>query len=793
MLKKIQIFLIFLFFITANAFSQKNLDSLQHELYTILESGNYDSTSLKFVEKVFYDNIEINSLRASEVAAIGIQIAENLGDSVLIARMQNLRGQSILKQKTFFMAIQIFFENYSLFRKYNAKKDMANTLLLISRVYLEQGIADIAGQKVVEAMKIYRQLGDSIGIADSYKIMGLTYLENEEETAIDYFKKAEKIYKKESENYKLAKTYLLMGKAYLNMEKTNFAVNYFSKSLIIFKKLNKKISLAKTYIAIGDVFYYDKVFKKAQRYYQKAKSIYSSYKVANKIIEIDIKIAQVLYHFENYYMAVSIADSARSNAELYNERYLLSEAYRVIADCYVEINDMQKAHNYRKKYAQSLNDYYQEKSSGDFSLFQMNLETQNKENELKMLQMKSKQEKLRLANEQYQRNKIFAAIILFLVILYLVFIYFRTRERKKNAKSLKKTNYLLQQEIEERKKAELESTSNEERYKLLFSQTPIGILQFDENLSITNVNKRFAEIFHKNADDISQKHINVIFDRNTVKKISKLLHSNEQIIKFRTDIPTSKEVVFVSVTVKKYKIWINEEEIKGGIIIVEDFTEHKKAERYYKANILMKQMLVNHIPDDLILLDQNENIVEIHFPDYPEREVGVSKLSDIFKDSTLSVFRTHIINAKNNKKISQFFFSDSDENFLVRIIPTDKNFMLIISKFEGEAQDAGIILKEKSIKNKTDVDKYIKNIQNDIEKELLPIYQNIQRGLSFIMIKNFAEKIIALGENYNNNKIKDFGEKLLDHVTSFNVFKVNQVIDEFPAFISQFMGISAKF
>ena len=95
--------------------------------------------------------------------------------------------------------------------------------------------------------------------------------------------------------------------------------------------------------------------------------------------------------------------------------------------------------------------------------------------------------------------------------------------------------------------------------------------------------------------------------------------------------------------------------------------------------------------------------------------------------------------------------------------------------------------------NKTSKDNYLNSIQNDIEKELLPIYQNIQRGLSFLMIKNFAEKIVTLGKNYNNNKITDYGEQLLDYVTSFNVFKVNETIEKFPSFISQFMGLSAKF
>ncbi|MBN2664111.1 MAG: PAS domain S-box protein, partial [Bacteroidales bacterium] len=424
---------------------------------------------------------------------------------------------------------------------------------------------------------------------------------------------------------------------------------------------------------------------------------------------------------------------------------------------------------------------------------QMNLETQNQETEIEVLKMISEKEKLQLANKQYKRTKIFVVVIFLLFLLYLLFIYYRSRERKKAADVLKHANERLKLEVEERKKAEFISKSNEKQYELVFNQTPVGILQFDENLIISNVNERFAEIFYKTSVEINNKHLNSIFDRNTVQKIIYLFESKEEIIKLRNEIPTKKEVVFVSVTVKKYRLWIKNNEVIGGIIIVQDFTEQKKAERYYKANIKLKQMLVKQIPDDIILLDDDENILEIHFPDAPEREVGVSKLEDIFKDSTLSVFRTHLLNSKYNKKTSQFFFSDNYDNFLVRVFPANENVMIIISRFEGEAQDAGIIIKEQSNKKETSVDNYIIKIQEGIEQELLPIYQNIQRGLSFIMIKNFAEKIVELGKTYNNKKIKDFGEKLLDHVTSFNVFKVNQLLDDFPSFISQFMGISSKF
>lgn len=774
-------------------YSQENLDTLQHKLYQILDNEQYDTNAVEFVEYVFYENIDVNNTRASEAAAIGLQIANNIGDSVLISRMQNLRGISILKQKTYFMATQIFFENYAVFRKYNSKKDMANTLLLIAQSYLEQGISDIAGDKVLSALDLFSKIDDSLGIGRSFLILGTSYMSENEDFAIEYFLNAKNIFMQFADELYLAKTYSLLAKAYLELDETELSIEYLNKALSIFISLQKHYYVAETYESIGDVYFHDKMLKQAQNNYQNAKQIYIKFQVLRKITEVDIKIADVLFAFQNYFLAATFADSARVNAELFNDYELLFRSYKILADSYVEINDLSKAEKYRNLYAEALINYYNEKSSNDFSLFQMNLETQNQETEIEVLKMISEQEKLQLSNKQYKRTKIFVVVIFLLFLLYLLFIYYRSRERKKDADILKRANERLKLEVEERKKAEFVSKSNEKQYELVFSQTPVGILQFDENLIISNVNERFAEIFYKTSKEINNMHLNSIFDRNTVKKIGHLFDSNDEIIKLRSEIPTKKEVVFVSVTVKKYRLWIKDNEIVGGIIIVQDFTEAKKAERYYKANIKLKQMLVKQIPDDIILLDDDENIIEIHFPDAPEREVGVSKLEDIFKDSTLSVFRTHVINSKSNNKTSQFFFSDNSDNFLVRVFPAKDNVMIIISRFEGEAQDAGIIIKEQYNKKETSIDNYIRKIQEGIEQELLPIYQNIQRGLSFIVIKNFAEKIVELGKTYNNNKIKDYGDELLDHVTSFNVFKVNQLLDDFPSFISQFMGISSKF
>lgn len=787
------ILLLFIFVFNWELKSQTNIDSLHTKLFTYIEEVGYDTTAFNLAEKLFYLTIDISPSTASEYGAICHQVAQNISDSILIARSQNLRGLSFMKQKTYFMATGAFFTAYEIYIKYADKEAIAFTLLNIGNSYLEQDLEDIGESKIIEALEIYYAIQDSIGIANAYCSMGKSYFEVDDTKALHYFNMAEKIFETANDKVKMASTYNLKAQAYLNLGQNEAAIDYLMRALNIFSENEMQLKLAETYLIIGDAFYDDQILNNALEYYSSAKTIFEQKQSAEHISEATYKIALVYLKKKEYNNAIKTSLQALEMANLNNNLLLEALSHKIIATSYKELGNKDKALEYSAYYEETIIAYYEEKNSRDFSSFQMNLETQSEKQEIEFLKVKSEKDRLQYAQKQSNRNLFFVITISILVLLYLIFMIFRGRERKKATNSLKRSNSLLKAEIEERKKAEREAQGQEARYKLLFRKTPIGIIQFDEDLIISNANERFTEIFNKPANEVLNKHLNRIFDRNTVQSIHKMINSGEDVLKTTTEIPTAQEVVYISLTIKKYSLWTNDGELSGGIIILEDFTEHKKAERYYKANILSKQKLIKQLPDDLILLNKENNILEIHFPDAPEREIGVATLEDVFSERHANVFKSHLIIANKEKKNTQFFFSDGTDNFLVRIIPTSDTTLIIISHFEAEAQDAGIIIKSNDNTPKTTKEKYLKDLQNEIEQELLPIYQNIQRGLSFIMIKSFAEKIISIGKRHNNNKIKEFGDQLFDYVTSFNVVKVNKQLELFPSLVSEYMGIGTKF
>ncbi len=789
---KIFIFIIPLF-LSSVGISQTGRDSLHKDLLNRLDRGDSDLVSINLATDLFDSLIVNNPAKASEYAAIAIQIAKHLKDSLLIAKSKNMLGRCYLRQKYFFMATQIFFETYSIFIKKDSKQELANTLLLWSKVYSEQNNFDIAQGKIKKALMLFREIGDSAGVGQTFDVIGKANLYSDDDKAIDYFNKALKIFSFLQDDYNSALTFNLLAKAHLDLGKPDIAMDYLQRALIIFKNKNKEIDLADTYFIFGDNFFYEGLYEKSVEYYKKALKLYKKYKYNIKIAEDNYKLASVYFNLEKFNKSKKYANEVLQYSFMFNDLELQEKAYKILKEIAKKQKNDSEIITYSDLYENSLTKYYEDKRMKNFSSFEMNIETNQFDKEIELLKVKSDKEKLQLSQAQYNKNKLFVSFLFALALGFLIFIYLRFREKKKTAYSLEKANKKLTIEIDERKKAELNATSNEKRYKLLFAESPIGILQFDENMLISEVNNRFAEIFNSKPSEIVDRHINRIFDRKTVSEVANLLYSDSnKLVKIQSEIPTKKGVVYVSVTIKKYKIWTNDEEITGGIIIIEDFTEQKKTERFYKQNILSKQKLLEKVPDDIILINREGKIIEIHFPDYPDKELKVTKLADIFDEDTLNVFNTHIVKVESTKGMSQFSFSESGKKYLVRIFAVGNDFLILIGKYIGNFNSEGNTMQKVNAENNSSKEIYIKQLKEDIEKELLPIYQNIQRGLSFIMIKNFAEKIINLGKIHENQRIIEFGDQLLDYVTSFNVMKVNEQLENFPSFISHFLGFGIK-
>ncbi len=770
-------------------FSQ-NLDSL-FQVYQRLNEQGKKREAVDILRQLVYYWIDINPLTASQYAAMANQEATALGDSTLIAQTYNDIGNCYLAQKTYFMATEAFFKAYDIFMVLNDTPNIGYTLINIGKSYLQQGIADIAESKFDQALKIFTRLNDPQGQAQAYQYLGLANLTSDEQLAIQYFKKSLKILRDLNLEEKVAQTTYHLARAFYQIGEYDSSVVYAKIALETFREKNNRIWEGKTYILLAQNYIELELYDQATRYLEQALQIFEHYQNHENIALINLLKAQIRYQTGDYKKAIELAQKAVSTAQMFNYIEILSKAYNLLANCYADLNDYRQAFHYQSLYANSLIQLYEQKKQQHFSSFQMNLETQNKERQIEMLKIQAEKERLMRDKEMYRRNFFYILVIIGLIALFVFFLILRFREKVRTTRLLESTNAQLIEEIEIRKKTELELKNSEERYRLLFRKTPVGIMQYDENLLIIDANDRFAEIFHVPRKQIINAPLDKIFDRNLIKIFKQALEKEEEIYSEQVEILTTQGIVYVTLTIKPYVFTKDDKVVKSAIVIVQDITEHKKTEQLYKSSIVRKQKLVDLMPDSLILVNSKGEILEAHLPHSPEKEVGVKNLTELLPQHTIRLFLNELDLAIKRKKMRRFFFTSSKGVQLwARIIPDQtNNALIIISQIPVTQEEKSETALHQVSQNRLQArEKFHRDLENVIENELIPIYQNLQRALSFLILKNFIERMQQTAERFKLTELKTYAQKLEQALHEFDVQEVNRLLAQFPAIISKYIG-----
>lgn len=141
---------------------------------------------------------------------------------------------------------------------------------------------------------------------------------------------------------------------------------------------------------------------------------------------------------------------------------------------------------------------------------------------------------------------------------------------------LSQANRSLQEDIAERKKMEQALRASEERYRLLFHKTPIGIFNYDTQLILTAWNDRFVEILRSSREKLLGLDMNTLKDQSVIPAIRKALEGDEGHYEGPYRATTSPAEIWVSM--RTAPIFDQDGKVSNGVGIVEDVTERKQAE-----------------------------------------------------------------------------------------------------------------------------------------------------------------------------------------------------------------------
>jgi PAS domain S-box-containing protein len=125
---------------------------------------------------------------------------------------------------------------------------------------------------------------------------------------------------------------------------------------------------------------------------------------------------------------------------------------------------------------------------------------------------------------------------------------------------------------------------SEEKYRLLFSNVPLGILHFDSNGKITTCNDNFISIIDLEKDKIIGESLTDVIDSNLVSAIENALSGT--VGHYEGDIISKNSGKITPVRVNFAPIILDDGIINGGVGLLEDISERKQIERIFFHDII---------------------------------------------------------------------------------------------------------------------------------------------------------------------------------------------------------------
>jgi PAS domain S-box-containing protein len=131
---------------------------------------------------------------------------------------------------------------------------------------------------------------------------------------------------------------------------------------------------------------------------------------------------------------------------------------------------------------------------------------------------------------------------------------------------------------------------NEEKYRLIFENTPVGVLQYDSSGRITTCNDAFVKIIGSSRELLTGLNLLNLPDRTLVQAITDSLKGLMGYYEHEYHSVTALKVTpvrgfFAPITSK-------DSQIRGGVGIVEDFTERFNADRLIKYREEFESILI---------------------------------------------------------------------------------------------------------------------------------------------------------------------------------------------------------
>lgn len=171
-------------------------------------------------------------------------------------------------------------------------------------------------------------------------------------------------------------------------------------------------------------------------------------------------------------------------------------------------------------------------------------------------------------------------------------------------------------DITERRRAEAERIASDSNYGVLFRQSPIGVITFDPDLLITDVNDQFLETLKTTREKVIGFDLHDLRDRQVIGYFTAAIRGELGHYEGPYRATTSDADIFIFANSAPLRD--ADGEIIGGIAAIEDISEQKRIEAALRQSEELHRALFQQSPlgifvygTDLVITDCNERLVEM--------------------------------------------------------------------------------------------------------------------------------------------------------------------------------------
>src|SRR5579884_420171 len=159
--------------------------------------------------------------------------------------------------------------------------------------------------------------------------------------------------------------------------------------------------------------------------------------------------------------------------------------------------------------------------------------------------------------------------------------------------------------INNAKQAEVLQQS-EERYRTLFDQSPVGVFIFDKELTIKQCNERLVQILQSSHDRIIGFNMRGLKDQSYIPAIIKALEGQSSHYEGFYEATTSSAELWLSIRLSPLRD--NNGNVIGGMGVMEDITERKRAEKQLQIQTTALEAAANSI----VITDREGKIIWVN-------------------------------------------------------------------------------------------------------------------------------------------------------------------------------------